>query len=643
VQGVTTFPKSEATVLNSHTVTVTANQTADDVTVNSGGTLSVNNGVTLDISSGEALIVNGTLKMPGTSAITGAGNFTLVSGATIEIGSANGITASGTSGNIQNTGTTRSFSTGANYIYNSTASQATGDGLNQNTPANITISNPGNTVTLSASTDMSGTLTVNAGSTLALSSNTLGATTAPTGVTLYCGATAGSSISGTGTLTLGGNVTVTNSGTGSDDATISCPIALGTSNRTFTVNDGSGSVDLTLGGAVSNGTGGLVKSGAGTMEITASIGVLTNGLTVSAGKFQLTSTGGLNNSLAVILNGGTFSTGATTGYGETAGTLQVTETSWISFGSGSHTLAFDNSDAVGWTSGKTLYIMNWVGGYDGTSGVSGKLSVGTTGTGLTTGQLGQIQFHDGFANYSAKFLSGTYGEVVPYSRGITTGTVSGSPFCAGESGITVPFTYNAPASFPSGTTTFTAELSDDLGSFSSPTSIGTVASNASGSQSISATIPADAASGSGYLIRVVSNNPLVTGTDNGTGLTVNLRPTSDISGGTDICAGSSTQLSVALTGTQPWNLTWTDGTTPTNVTNITSSPYTFNVNPGSTKTYTVTALSDAQCTALAGDMTGSALRQQRQHHHHGERRHAAVPVPDEERCRLLRQLDDLHR
>lgn len=87
---------------------------------------------------------------------------------------------------------------------------------------------------------------------------------------------------------------------------------------------------------------------------------------------------------------------------------------------------------------------------------------------------------------------------------------------------------------------------------------------------------------------------------------VNPRPSSVISGTAAVCSGQSATLSIALTGTAPWSLTYTDGTTPVNVSSIASSPYTFIVTPASAKTYTVTALSDAHCNAQSGDMTGSA-------------------------------------
>lgn len=89
-------------------------------------------------------------------------------------------------------------------------------------------------------------------------------------------------------------------------------------------------------------------------------------------------------------------------------------------------------------------------------------------------------------------------------------------------------------------------------------------------------------------------------------LTVNPRPTSVISGSTTVCANTPATISIALTGTAPWNITYSDGTTSTSVT-TSSSTYTFSVSLVTTKTYTVTSLSDANCTAASGDRTGSAV------------------------------------
>lgn len=73
--------------------------------------------------------------------------------------------------------------------------------------------------------------------------------------------------------------------------------------------------------------------------------------------------------------------------------------------------------------------------------------------------------------------------------------------------------------------TFSAELSDGSGSFASPTSIGTLSiSGTDPSGTISFTIPAGSASGTGYRIRVVSDDPIITGSDNGSDIEIVFTP-----------------------------------------------------------------------------------------------------------------------
>ncbi|MES2772530.1 MAG: hypothetical protein V4722_00005, partial [Bacteroidota bacterium] len=86
-------------------------------------------------------------------------------------------------------------------------------------------------------------------------------------------------------------------------------------------------------------------------------------------------------------------------------------------------------------------------------------------------------------------------------------------------------------------------------------------------------------------------------------VTVNPRPTSVISGTTTICNGDAATLTLNFTGTAPW--TYSINGAPTVTTS--SNPELVSVSPTGTTTYTVTSLTDANCTALAGDMTGSAV------------------------------------
>jgi len=145
----------------------------------SGGviqTYSTNNQITNII---DYIINSGAIVRTNNNILTDAGAFTLSSGGGLMIGSANGITLTSALGNVQVTGT-RSYSTGADYTYEGTAVQVSGDGLPSQV-RNLTLNNSNN-CTLTASTSASGTLTFTSGLWLATTDTlTLGTSTANLG------------------------------------------------------------------------------------------------------------------------------------------------------------------------------------------------------------------------------------------------------------------------------------------------------------------------------------------------------------------------------------------------------------------------------------------------------------------------------
>jgi PKD repeat protein len=89
-------------------------------------------------------------------------------------------------------------------------------------------------------------------------------------------------------------------------------------------------------------------------------------------------------------------------------------------------------------------------------------------------------------------------------------------------------------------------------------------------------------------------------------------PTATISGSPTVCAGSSATLSVRLTGVAPWTISYSaDGGATATTSSVAAGDvtadgvYALVVHPAATKTYTLTAVTDGNCTgtALAGTAT----------------------------------------
>ena len=123
----------------------------------------------------------------------------------------------------------------------------------------------------------------------------------------------------------------------------------------------------------------------------------------------------------------------------------------------------------------------------------------------------------------------------PVVTAIFTSALPSSSICAGGQ-VNVDFTTDGPAN--SGNI-FTAYLSDNTGDFTNGVSIGTLASTSAGT--ISAIIPAGTVLGGNYFIRVVSSNPVVTGSNNGANLIAIAPPAipGAVSGTATVCQGQS--------------------------------------------------------------------------------------------------------
>jgi hypothetical protein len=119
--------------------------------------LAINNN--LPVASGRTCIVNGTLDCGISTAVTGAGTFTLANAAMLIMGSPSGITTSAATGNVQTT--TCTLYPNADYVYNGLSEQVTGNRLT-NSIRDLTINNSSG-VSLSSSVSINGQLILSDG------------------------------------------------------------------------------------------------------------------------------------------------------------------------------------------------------------------------------------------------------------------------------------------------------------------------------------------------------------------------------------------------------------------------------------------------------------------------------------------------
>ena len=347
----------------------------NNATMQSGHTVALNAGAT--VNSGKTLTVSGTLNC-GANIVSGAGTFTLAASATLGIGSTVGISSSGATGNIQTT--TRNYSGSANYTYNGTANQATGNGL-PSSINNLVINNTGaaanNIVSLDAGITVSGSTTLTAGL-LSIGPNTLTVNGVVTGPGTLSGS-AGSN------FTIGGAAGTINFTTGAavlKDFTLGAgaTATLGTS-LDITAGSTPGTVIVNSGATLTTGGNLTIKSDAsGTARVGNSAGSISGAVTVE--RYIPANGNRAWRSLAVPTSGQTFhqawqenqTAGATTpaGYG-----TQLTSSSatWSTDGydfhsnssglltyvpatgsNGSYATVSNTGNAIATTSGYFLYV-----------------------------------------------------------------------------------------------------------------------------------------------------------------------------------------------------------------------------------------------------------------------------------------------
>ncbi|MBI3358313.1 MAG: autotransporter-associated beta strand repeat-containing protein [Nitrospirae bacterium] len=399
------------------TYTVTGNSltisNAAGISVSStSGTITIGVGITLSaaqtwtVNSGATLIVSGLITgTSGSKTLTKAGTGTLTFSGTVNNTNKGKFTVNaGTVQLFMGTGTTgKNAFNGELVVNNATVILLR---RNQIPTKRVTINSPG-ILNMNNFTDTIGALTMTGGT-----------------------------LTGPGTYTMGGNSTngiTTNPS--SVSSTISANVSLGSTNRPFTVNNGTASDDLLISGIISS-SGIITKSGLGTLVLSGA-NTYTSATTINAGTIVAAS----NNALGTTGGATTVAAGATLAFRggitySTAEALTINGTGYLGLGainndSGNNSFAgaitMASASTINSVAG-TLTLTGTVanGGFLLSTGGAGNLTANgvISGTGgLTAGGTGTLTL--GVANtYSGGTTVNSGTLLVTNSTGSATGTGS---------------------------------------------------------------------------------------------------------------------------------------------------------------------------------------------------------------------------
>ncbi|GAB3202366.1 hypothetical protein GCM10027293_27990 [Pontibacter aydingkolensis] len=180
------------------------------------------------------------------------------------------------------------------------------------------------------------------------------------------------------------------------------------------------------------------------------------------------------------------------------------------------------------------------------------------------------------------------GKVQVPAYSITTSALASNSLCT-ESNVRVAFTTEGTYTSDN---LFTAQLSDANGSFAASTVIGTGTASP-----IAATIPSTVAEGTGYRIRVIASSPAITGTNNGSNISISTTPAAPTTTGAERCGSGTVTLTASgapTGGSYRWYTTSTGGTAIAGETGATYTTPSINA----TTTYYVAAVSSSGCESI---------------------------------------------